>query len=553
MNDIMIGIAGEAGQGIQTFGDTVAKAMFRAGYNVFTDKSYHSRIRGGEYIYSIRIAERRPFSIRDGYDLVLSMSEETTEKLLEGEHDRVYVVADEDHKDLDKATVKRFGFSRIAEEVGEKRAVNTVMLGALMSLMSIEQRFPEKLLEEAFGDKEDVLEANINALRKGYEISLGYNLPDIPRRDDDTFLLMTGTEAAGYGAISAGCRFLSAYPMTPGTGVMNVLAANSEKHSIVVEQAEDEIAAINMAIGAAFAGVRSMVTTSGGGFALMQEGVSLAGMTETPVVAVVAQRPAPATGLPTRTAQEDLFFVMKSGHGEFARYVVAPRNAREAFELTRKAFFIADKYQVPAFILLSQQLVDSSVTIEAPSVNKEHDQRFIERRKINDYKRFSLTESGISPRVVPGAGTIIRADSDEHDEYGFISEDLSLRKNMVEKRMKKLSSIVKESAEPLWRNPDADTIIIGWGDSWGAIDEAVSEHGRNLGYLHFNEVFPLRVDDVSRLSSKKLVTIEGNYSGLFGEYFRSVTGLKTAHVGKYDGRPITPQWILGRLVEEGII
>ncbi len=553
MHDMMIAISGEAGQGIQTFGDTVAKSLFRAGYRVFTDKSYHSRIRGGEYIYTVRVSDNRVFSIRDGLDFIFSLSETTSSKLLAENSDDIRVIADDDHKDIENATFSRFPFSKIAEEVGEKRAVNTVMLGSLMSLMGVDLEIPETLLKEVFGGKKDVLEANLKALKGGYEISLGFKAPEIPKQKENSLVLMTGVEGAGYGAISAGCKFLSAYPMTPGTGVMNVLAANSEKHDVVVEQAEDEIAAINMAIGASFAGARAMITTSGGGFALMQEGISLAGMTETPVVAVLGQRPGPATGLPTRTAQEDLFQVMKAGHGEFARYVAAPRTPREAFELTRKAFYLADKFQIPAIILLSQQLADSSTTIEPPQINNRFNERFIERKRIDDYRRYDLTETGISPRAVPGAGTIVRADSDEHDEYGFITEDLSLRKKMVEKRMRRLDALRHEIENPIVRNLDADVIILGWGDSWGAIDEAVSESDGKLGYVHFSEILPLRFDHSEHLESKKLVSVEGNFSGMFGEYFRSQTGFKSKHIGKYDGRPITPQLILRRLTEEAII
>jgi 2-oxoglutarate ferredoxin oxidoreductase subunit alpha len=306
-----------------------------------------------------------------------------------------------------------------------------------------------------------------------------------------------------------------------------------------------------MVIGGAFAGARSLVTTSGGGFALMQEGVSLAAMTETPLVIVDAQRPAPATGLPTRTAQEDLLFVVNAGHGEFPKYVVAPRTPKDAFELTEKAFFIADKYQIPAIILLTESLVDSSATVEAPIHKDELLERFIVEGD-EGYRRFEITDDGISPRAVPGGKALVRVDSDEHDEYGFITEDLNIRKKMVEKRMRKIDALLGELAAPAKFNLDAPLILISWGDSWGAIDEfAVGR--KDIGYVHYTEVFPIDPEIKEELEGKRLVTVEGNFTGQFASLLRSKTGLPIEHIGRYDGRPISANWIEKTLKEEGII
>ncbi|MEA2065574.1 MAG: thiamine pyrophosphate-binding protein [Thermotogota bacterium] len=418
--------------------------------------------------------------------------------------------------------------------------MNVVIAGMILNLFDVPIEIPKELLKKTFGDKEKVLKANNEALRYGYELNNELEKPQIDKNREKDTIILTGTDEAGLGAISAGCKFLSTYPMTPGTGVMLYLTNRADKYSIVVEQAEDEIAAINMAIGVSYAGTRAMATTYGGGFALMQEGFSLAGMTETPVVVVDSQRPAPATGMPTRTGQEDLFFTIKAGHGEFSRYIVAPRTPKEAFEYIRKAFYLSDKYQIPSVVLLLQQLTDSYFICQKPEVVEEYNKRFIVD-SYEDYKRFELTENGVSPRAIPGGKGLVRVDSDEHDEYGFITEDIDIRKKMVEKRNIKTEELNEEMDKPVTHNLKAKKIIIGWGDSWGVIDEVSKKN--DLGYIHYSELFPLRTELFDDLEDKELVVVEGNYSGLFAEYLSSEVRIPFTRIGKYDGRPITPTWL----------
>lgn len=551
MNCKIIAISGEAGQGIQTFGDLLARSFFRAGFFIYTDRSYHSRIRGGQYIYRIRLAEEPVYTMRERIDVLVSLSSATTKDMKKFITDDIHILADSGDT-VEGVECEIHPFKEAAVRAGEKRAFNVVILGSILREFRIDKEIPEALIRKAFEGNNTVLNSNLEALRLGYEMDLNLQVPDLKRNDDHKKVIMTGTDGAGLGAISAGCKFLSAYPMTPGTGIMTFLAKRSEKYDIVVEQAEDEIAAINMAIGASFAGARAMVTTSGGGFALMQESVSLAGMTETPVVIVDAQRPGPATGLPTRTAQEDLYFVLKSGHGEFPRYVAAPRTPEEAFSLMEKAFYMADKYQIPSIVLLSQQLTDSTVTIDEPVHEEAYEERFILKNPGESYRRYELTESGISPRTIPGKSSTIKADSDEHDEEGVITEDLDLRIKMVEKRMKKEVFIAQEIDEPLAYNLEADTILLGWGDSWGAIDEFVRENP-GLGYIHFNELWPLNTKIIKEMSSKHFISIEGNYTGQFAELLSSQLEHKIGSLGRYDGRPITIEWLATALAKEGIL
>lgn len=539
-----IAISGGAGQGIKTSGDLLAKSLFRAGYYIHGDKSYHSRIRGGEYISRVRISDEPCYTMAEVPDMVISLSSEVTNSMENIFKDSTVIIADEGDKDL-KGNILQFEFKKLAKEIGNVLTMNVLIISSVLNLMDIPFDIPEKIIKDKFAKKEDAMKMNLKALKVGYGINLGIKKPVLDKKRKDEMVVLTGTEAAGLGAISAGCKFLSAYPMTPGSGVMLYLANKAEKYGIVVEQAEDEIAAINMAIGASFSGARAMVTTSGGGFSLMEEGVSLAGITETPVVIVDAQRPAPATGLPTRTAQEDFFLTLKSGHGEFARYIVAPRTSKEAFELTEKAFYMADKYQIPSFILMSQQLVDSEMTVLKPESNKEYNERFIIDDADENYKRFFLTESGISPRAIPGGKAIVKADSDEHDEEGIITEDLKIRVQMVEKRVKKEEDILKDINPPLKYNLNSEVILIGWGDSWGVIDEVCRNN--RLGYLHFNELYPIKEEFLEGLKNKRLISVEGNLKGHFAEFLRSISGLEFEHIGKYDGRPIHPDWLEDKL------
>lgn len=556
MRDYVIALSGEAGQGLNTIGDMLALSLFRNGYCIFTDKSYHSRIRGGEYIYRIRVSDTPLFSMRQEFDLIVSLSKSTTLSQLEYFHHKTTLIFDSDSEHVTtedagfEMNVMNFPFKTIAKEAGEPRAQNVVALGAILALFKVKMEIPSQLIREVFSGKDEVIKSNLEALERGYNLELSLEIPEIDANEHN-YYLVNGTEGTGLGAIAAGCRFLAAYPMTPGTGVMNFLASRAEKYGIVVEQAEDEIAAVNMVIGGSFAGARSLVTTSGGGFALMQEGISLAAMTETPLVMVDAQRPAPATGLPTRTAQEDLLFVVHAGHGEFPKYVVAPRTPKDAFELTEKAFYIADKYQIPAIILLTESLVDSSATVEAPIHKEEFLQRFVVEGG-DHYRRFEITENGVSPRAIPGGKAPVRVDSDEHDEEGYITENLEIRKMMVQKRMKKMEGLMGELTAPAKFNLDAPLILIGWGDSWGAIDEFAT--GRNdVGYVHYTEVFPIDPSIKQELEGKRLVSVEGNFTGQFASLLRSETGLNVEYIGRYDGRPVSANWIEKTLQEEGII
>jgi 2-oxoglutarate ferredoxin oxidoreductase subunit alpha len=351
--DYTIKIGGEAGQGIQTIGEALGRVFTRVGYQVFSHQDYESRVRGGHNFFQIRISDKPLAAPRANVDILVALDRESIvqhERELSGGGRIIY--------DSSALKLKRQGplfldvpFEKLAlEQGGSKIMANTVATGAVLGMLGMDLRLFLELLAETFGKKGDeVVRENRNAAHAGHEFAVQNCVQcpfDLSVREVKQRMLLGGVEAIALGALASGCKFYAAYPMTPSTGIMNYLAAKGREYGVVVEQAEDEIGAINMALGASFAGVRAMTATSGGGFALMVEGVSLAAMTETPVVIAVGQRPGPATGFPTRTEQGELQFLLSAGHGEFPRVIFAPGTPKQALYLTNKAFDLAEKYQI---------------------------------------------------------------------------------------------------------------------------------------------------------------------------------------------------------------
>jgi 2-oxoglutarate ferredoxin oxidoreductase subunit alpha len=392
---------------------------------------------------------------------------------------------------------------------------------------------------------EEIVKNNLTAAKAGYELAenlqdfsaIGFNIDKAAGIKEQ--ILLSGAEAVALGAIAGGCNFISAYPMSPSTGVLVFLAKHAKDFDIIAEQAEDEIAAINMAIGAWYAGARAMVTTSGGGFALMTEGLSLAGMLESPVVIHLAQRPGPATGLPTRTEQGDLELALYAGHGEFPRIIFAPGALEDGFYLTQKAFNLADKFQVPVFVLTDQYFVDSYYNTKAFNLKElKIEKYFLETSKA--YRRYELTKNGISLRGIPGLGKgLVCVDSDEHDHEGHITEDLELRTKMVNKRLKKLDLIKQEIIPPtLWGPENYENLVICWGSTFNIVCEAVNNlDQKNTAVLHFKQVYPLH-DNTTELINKarKKIVVENNATAQFARLLKIHADINVSHnILKYDG------------------
>jgi len=448
-----------------------------------------------------------------------------------------------------------------AVEAGGQVYSNTVAAGTVLGILGVTlDRFDDYLRGQFAGKGEEVVENNIKAATLGYDF--GRRLPaarslTIPApafEDGQGRLLMDGTSALGIGAIAAGCNFISSYPMSPGTGLLTFLAERAKTFGIVVDQAEDEIAAVNAGLGASYAGARAVVTTSGGGFDLMQEGISLAGMIETPIVVHIGQRPGPATGLPTRTEQADLNLALHAGHGEFARAIFAPGTLEEAIETMQRAFDLAQRFQIPVIVLTDQYLIDSVSTIGAEDVKRLPFVPSIVQTDEN-YRRYVFTDDGLSPRGVPGyGGGIVRVDSDEHDESGLITESFEMRRKMVEKRFNRLKPLGDAALPPsvIGRHDVAEILVICWGSTRGVLEEALDiiEDNRFAG-IHFSQLFPLNPATGAMLENRRLIVIENNAQGQFADLLTRETGLSISRrILKATGEPFSVEEVVEYLKED---
>ncbi len=555
--DINVVIAGSAGEGIQTVGSIFSKAVAKYGYSVFSWQEYESRIRGGLNSYSIRISTTSRNAPRQDADILLPLRKEAMEKYLPWlRKDGILITDSKKKPETFKGSSVSVPFSEIAKEKWKNPVyANTISIGALWAVIGGKFEVLKEVLEETFKDKpEAVLRDNLGAAYDGYDYAEKACIGVCPwhlEKQPTSYYLISGNPALALGAAIAGCKFMTAYPMTPSTGIITFLAQHQDKLKILVEQAEDEIAAINMAIGAQFAGARAMTATSGGGFALMVEGISLAGMVEVPVVVVLAQRPGPATGLPTRTAQGDLLFAIHAGHGEFPKAVLAPSDPLDGFYKMIKAFELADKYQIPVIVMTDQFFADSQFSIENFEFPKEIKFFLANPEEFTTYKRYLITESGISPRLYPGQSKhLVTADSDEHDEEGHITEELESRAlPMMNKRLRKAELLKKEINPPeLFRTEDASEIFVGWGSTKNAIFEAVEllrEEGKSVGAVHFTEVWPMPyLDEKTFPFGKPITVIEQNGTSQFSTLLRREYNISVNRtILRYEGLPITAEYI----------
>ncbi|MBN2077580.1 MAG: 2-oxoacid:acceptor oxidoreductase subunit alpha [Spirochaetes bacterium] len=563
-DDISIVLCGAAGQGVQTVEQLLTHAFKHSGCNLFSTKEYMSRVRGGSNSTQLRVSSRKVRACLDRIDILFPLNREAL-KHVEHRVTSGTIILGEQEKLLESGKMKDIEIidiplSTIASEIGGAIYANIIATGVIAALFAIDKENIIDDLKERFSDGgKTVMTHNIRAVKRGYEI--GSELIKAKTvsieigKDSDVAdqIVINGGEAVGMGAIAGGCNFISSYPMTPSTSVLTFLARQSKEFGIIAEQAEDEIAAMNMAIGAWYAGARGMVTTSGGGFALMAEGLSLAGAIESPMVIHLAQRPGPATGLPTRTEQGDLDLALYAGHGEFPRVIFAPGSLEEAFELTAGAFNLADKYQVPVFILTDQYFIDSYYTIPRIDVSAFE----IERHVIptgKGYKRYALTESGVSPRGIPGNGKgLVVVDSDEHDEEGHLTEDHNIRIRMVNKRLGKRTLLAQEAILPtLSGQTKGTTTIVCWGSVLAIADEAVSRIGRSdISLVHFSQVYPLHPDTARILGeAARRVVIEGNATSQFSRILKTNAGIDIeTKITKYSGLPFSVEELEGRLRE----
>jgi 2-oxoglutarate ferredoxin oxidoreductase subunit alpha len=423
-------------------------------------------------------------------------------------------------------------------------------------MLDLNMMVAEHLITKRFIHRGEAIVAdNISAFKKGYDLGRAYNAPLKMEKPVSVppFKVIDGNNALGIGLLGGGINYLSSYPMSPGTSVMMYLSNKADDFGVLVEQAEDEIAALNMALGASYAGARAMVTTSGGGFALMTEAVSLAGIIETPAVIHVAQRPGPATGLPTRTEQGDLNLVVYAGHGEFPRIVLAPGKLEDGVLLAQKAFWLADKYQVPVFILSDQYWLESLGQMPSFELSDKYMESFTVVSD-KDYKRYKLTENGISPRAIPGFGEgFVKVDSDEHDESGQITEDFDVRVQMQDKRMKKRGLLLEDYQDAELLGPkDFKKLVVGWGSTYGVLKEFIETTSmKDVAYLYVKQPFPLPTSLKTYFDqAQHVVVVENNFTGQFANLLATELGVMVTHrVNKYNGEPFFIEEINEQLQE----
>lgn len=549
MYNLLIG--GAAGQGIDTTVAILEKLLKRAGYNVFTVRDFMSRVRGGHNFSLIRFGIEPVHSHSSRLDGIVALDEDTIKLHREQLKENGFILCDSKLTVSDPRLIK-VDMDGIAKSLGNSRVSGSTAVGAILKL------FGENLdnVEDILGTfvKQQYLDINMKAIKEGYQ-SATERFPHLNGKYVD-WMLISGSKAVALGAIAAGLRFYSAYPMSPSTAVMEEIASKADKTGVVVEQAEDEIAAINMAIGASYAGARAMTGTSGGGFSLKVEALGLSGMAEIPLVVIDVQRPGPATGLPTRTEQSDLKFVISASQGEFPRMVIAFRNPADAFYQTMRAFHLAEKYQIPVILLSDQYVGDSSSTVEPFDPQKIQIAEPAAEYLGEEYLRYRYTDNGISPRLLPGKTEhLVAIDSDEHDESGRITESAQVRTQMMDKRLKKLESLKQELQEPEFIGADNfDTLIIGWGSTWGPIEEAVhllnEDKEEHYAALVFGDVYPLPQKLLKEKAEKarRIINVEQNATGQLAGLIREETGITCDDsILKYDGRQISGDEIIWRI------
>lgn len=554
-DDVSIVLAGEAGQGVQSIEAMLTSFAKKASYHVFATKEYMSRVRGGCNSTEIRISSRRVTARVGRIDILVPLSREAIAHLGPRVTGSTIVIGEKSIVDFEGMI--DIPFTALAQEAGQAVYSNTVAVGAICALLAIDRGICEDGLRSFFEKKgAEVREGNVEAFRRGYErgTTLASDLRIEIGRDAavGADIMLTGAEAVSLGALAGGCDYVCAYPMSPGTSVLTGMAEHSRRFDVLVEQVEDEIGVANMAIGAWYAGARALVTTSGGGFALMGEAVSLAGAVESPLVIHIAQRPGPATGLPTRTEQGDLNLAMHAGHGDFLRVILAPGDLEEGFELSRAAFDIADRYQSPVFILTDQYFVDSYYTARAFDLPDQPPLRRVERTGTK-YLRYALGSSdGISPRGLPGLGSgSVCADSHEHDESGHLTEDAAMRRAMVEKRLAKMRAAQKDAIRPrLYGDSDYRLLLVGWGSVKQPVIEALQALGApGVAYLHFPWVYPLPGDAARYMAAAQTcAAVEVNATGQFADLVEFETGRRfDGRILKYDGSQFSVEELAERI------
>lgn len=581
-------IGGEAGFGIMTTGVVIDKIATRSGYHIFDYPEYPSLIRGGHNTYDVTISDKPVASSKWEIDLLVCLNAETFTLHQHRLHSKSLVIYDPEEVTVPdsyiQVTVPFKEFKKKFEVF--TMMMNTIAVGATIGILNGDIEIFNSILRDQFTRKgEEVVKFNLQLAAAGYDHVKSNHADKVvsiltPQTDKQTQLVMTANEAFSYAAVAADCRYYAAYPMTPSSTVLTSLAGWEKKTGMIVRHSEDEVAVINSALGASFAGVRSAVGTSGGGFALMVEAVSYAGVSEISTVIYMGQRPGPATGMPTWTEQGDLLFTAHSGHGEFPKIVLAPGDIFEMIQLTVKAFDMADVYQTPVIILSDKLLGESHQSWSYKDIQsflKTYTPNYGKRVKSpskTDYKRYELTQDGISEELKPGTpGYWWQANSYEHEEDTHTTESAKTRVEQVNKRHKKIDIYLQElistdsriqgniffELPSFFGDANAEIVFVSWGGNKGSVIEAqnyLMQQGIVTGFWHFHHVYPLHEKKIKELflPSKRYILIENNSTAQFGQLLRQQTGVDIMErLLRYDGRPFWPKDIVEYVINKPVV
>jgi 2-oxoglutarate ferredoxin oxidoreductase subunit alpha len=572
MQEVTIGIAGAAGDGLDKSGDTLAKTCGRLGLYVYAYNSYQSIIRGGHIWLMVRVGENKVASHGDHLSALVALNQDSIERHASKVEEGGAIIFNSDKIKCDPALVRQgvqlvpIPMAEVTAEVVKQHGAlqpimqNTIAIGAILYLAQLGMEEASSVMADTFGHKGDkVVELNVDLLKVGYEHAKKLAKPFTKEWKFSKIRrpFATGNEATAIGAAAAGCKFYSAYPMTPASTILHWMANHTKQTGIVVKQGEDELAVMNMTVGAGIAGVRALCATAGGGFALMTEAFGMAGIMEVPLVCVEVQRGGPSTGLPTKTEQADLFQVYGASQGEFPKLIVAPRDTADCYATTIEAFNMADKYQLPALIISDLLLGEHPETVDtelfdlSPKIDRgevvtewgEDDGR---------YRRYRFTESGVSPRALPGtANTLYVSPTDDHDEESILISDMftsaAVRRMIHQKRQRKMDLLLKDLPAPkLEGAKDADVTLVTWGSTYGVVKEAaeiLTEQGIKTNFLVIKYIVPFHVKEVTDILSKckKKISVEVNYTSMMAKFIRMETGMAMDfHINKYNGEPYQP-------------
>jgi 2-oxoglutarate ferredoxin oxidoreductase subunit alpha len=584
--DFALAIGGAAGQGIATPGNVLARMFVRRGLHIYAYNAYQSIIRGGHILLTVRVSDRQPTCHGDKIDLLICLNQDTLDRHLGVLGPGARAIFNSDSVEAgdtpEGVTLVPVPVSELTGDNPNKLLQNTTFIGVTAELLGIEWDTLEAALTETFKRKgQEVVDLNVGAARAAYEHTRENfeAFPDPVPSKEEPLAVWSGNDALAMGGAAAGVKFYAAYPMSPSTGVLHWMARSARDLGIMVRQVEDEIGVANMVIGAAHAGVRSMCATSGGGFALMTEAIGAAGMMEIPVVYIDVQRAGPSTGVPTKTEQGDLWQMLGASQGDFQRFIVAPKDALDAFNTIPEVFNLCDAAQCPGIVVSDLLISEGTFSVVPDAINLQPEidrgELITEGRSSDNgaladpgtregggYKRYADTESGISPRAIPGLeGYVHVVSTDEHDEDGvLISDEFTnphKRRKMVEKRARKFEAVAARVAPPVLEGADdADVTLVGWGSTWGVIREAIeqlADLGVTANHLPVKWIVPLHGEEIAAIlaKSKRVIIVENNHSGQFARYLRSETSFSAdGHIRKYDGEPFMPHHIVAGVQEQ---